>query len=62
MVFAGRKEEADLICSVHHLSQLITGYRSITQLQTAGCVEVRCEPGLLDSLFPRKALYILDMF
>jgi predicted acetyltransferase len=62
MVIAGRKEEADLICSVHHLSQLITGYRSITQLQTAGCVEVRCEPGLLDSLFPRKALYILDMF
>lgn len=62
MVTSGRKEEPGLICGVHHLSQLITGYRTAAQLQMAGHIEVLDEIEVLNSLFPKKDLYILDVY
>lgn len=62
MIRPGQNNEPDLICGVNHLSQLITGYKTVSRLKETGHVDAAGEPGVLDSLFPKKDLCIFDAF
>jgi predicted acetyltransferase len=54
--------EPDMICSVNDLSQLITGFATVSQLHTAGRIEAKRGFDRLDKLFAKKKLFLNDHF
>lgn len=53
--------EADLITSVQTLAQLITGYTTIDQVRYKPCTTINSD-GLLNKLFTKKSIYIVERF
>jgi predicted acetyltransferase len=51
-----------MICSVNDLSQLITGFATVSQLHTAGRIEAKRGFDRLDKLFAKKKLFLNDHF
>jgi predicted acetyltransferase len=62
-VTVGRKDiPADLSCSIQVLTQLVTGYASLRELQAFAGVRVAANAPLLNSIFTKKMLFIRDGF
>ena len=55
-------DKSDIICNINNFSQLVTGFSSVSQLQTAKKIEVSGDIAVLNKLFPKKDLFLNDFF
>ncbi len=59
---AKTQKEADLICDVQALSQLLTGFTTIDGLELAGRLEIKANENSLSQIFKGKKLFINNYF